>query len=64
MKNNFQGLEGQLLPEMSDEIVRQVSDRYIELYEKLTGETFIKTDTSMILDRIQSNVEQSLKNII
>jgi len=58
MKNNFQGLEGQLLPEMSDEIVRQVSDRYIELYEKLTGETFIKTDTSMILDRIQSNVEQ------
>jgi len=64
MKNNFQGLEGQLLPEMSDEIVRQVSDRYIELYEKLTGETFIKTDTSMILERIQSNVEQSLKNII
>lgn len=64
MANNFQGLKGQVVPEMSDEIVRQVSDRYIELYEKLTGETFIRTDTSDILDRIRNNVNESLKEFI
>ena len=64
MANNFQGLKGQVMPEMSDEIVRQVSDRYIELYEKLTGETFIRTDTSDILDRIRNNVNESLKELI
>jgi phosphoribosylaminoimidazole-succinocarboxamide synthase len=64
MANNFQGLKGQVMPEMSDEIVRQVSDRYIELYEKLTGETFIRTDTSDILDRIRNNVNESLKKYI
>ena len=64
MANNFQGLKGQVMPEMPDEIVRQVSDRYIELYEKLTGETFIRTDTSDILDRIRNNVNESLKKYI
>ena len=64
MANNFQGLKGQVMPEMPDEIVRQVSDRYIELYEKLTGETFIRTDTSDILDRIRNNVNESLKELI
>lgn len=64
MQRNFQGLKGEVVPDMPDEIVRQVSDRYIELYEKLTGETFIRMDTSDILKRIQNNVEQSLKNLI
>jgi len=62
--NNFQGLKGQVVPEMNDEIVRQVSDRYIELYEKLIGETFIRVDTSDILDRIRTNVNESLKKLI
>jgi phosphoribosylaminoimidazole-succinocarboxamide synthase len=64
MERNFQGLKGQVVPEMNDEIVRQVSNRYIELYEKLTGETFIRTDTSDILERIRNNVNESLKNLI
>jgi phosphoribosylaminoimidazole-succinocarboxamide synthase len=64
MANNFQGLKGQVVPEMNDEIVRQVSDRYIELYEKLIGETFIRVDTSDILDRIRTNVNESLKKLI
>ena len=42
MKNNFRGLEGQNIPEISDDVVEMVSSRYIELYEKLLGEKFIK----------------------
>lgn len=64
MERNFQGKDGQVVPEMSDEFVRQVSDRYIELYEKLTGETFIRTDTSGIIERIRNNVNEYLKNLI
>ena len=64
MERNFQGMDGQVVPEMSDEFVRQVSDRYIELYEKLTGETFIRTDTSGIIERIRNNVNEYLKNLI
>lgn len=44
MDNNFQGLEGQTMPEISDEVVNSISERYIELYEKVTGEPFIKQD--------------------
>jgi len=64
MERNFQGMDGQVVPEMPDEFVRQVSDRYIELYEKLTGETFIRTDTSGIIERIRNNVNEYLKNLI
>lgn len=60
---NFQGKEGQVVPEMPDEFVRQVSDRYIELYEKLTGETFIRTDTSGIIERIRNNVNAYLNTL-
>ncbi len=56
IKNGFQGLEGQELPEMSDEYIQTVSDRYIELYENITGETFIKADVSNIQERIEKNV--------
>lgn len=55
--NGFQGLEGQKLPEMSDEYILEISNRYIELYENITGETFIKSDTSSIQDRIEKNVK-------
>lgn len=54
--NDFQGLEGQTAPEMSDEYIETVSDRYIELYENITGETFIKADISNIQSRIEKNV--------
>lgn len=54
--NDFQGLEGQTVPEMSDAYIKTVSDRYIELYENITGDTFIKADTQNIAQRIESNV--------
>lgn len=56
MANNFQGKEGQTVPEMTPEIVNSISDRYIELYEHITGETFVKADTANLLERIEKNV--------
>ena len=56
IQNNFQGLEGQTVPEMSDDYIETVSERYIELYENITGETFIKADVSNIQQRIEDNV--------
>ncbi|MEO8934959.1 MAG: phosphoribosylaminoimidazolesuccinocarboxamide synthase [Xanthomarina sp.] len=56
ISNNFQGLEGQVVPEMSDAYIKTVSERYIELYENITGETFIKGDVSNIQNRIEKNV--------
>ena len=46
MENGFQGKEGQQIPEMTDEVVKGISDRYIELYEQVTGKTFTKEDYS------------------
>lgn len=54
--NGFQGLEGQEVPFMSDEYIESVSDRYIELYENITGESFVKADVSNIEKRIENNV--------
>jgi len=54
--NNFQGLEGQTVPEMTDEYIKTVSERYIELYENITGDTFVKADVSNIQERIEANV--------
>ncbi len=58
--NGFQGKEGQSVPEMSDEWVAQISARYIELYEKVTGKPFIKAQSEDILSRIEENVKRSL----
>jgi len=55
MANGFQGLHGQTVPEMTDEFVNQISDRYIELYEKITGEIFEKADISDVRNRIERN---------
>lgn len=60
IENGFQGLEGQTMPVMPDEFVTVVTDRYIELYEKITGNKFEKSDTSNISDRIQQNVNTFL----
>ena len=61
MDNCFQGKEGQQVPEMTDEIVTSISERYIELYEHITGEKFVKEDTSNIAERIEKNVTEYLK---
>lgn len=58
--NDFQGFEGQRIPEMSDEYIKTVSDRYIELYETITGESFEKSDISNIPERIKNNVKEYL----
>lgn len=62
MENGFQGQTGQKVPEMTDGFVKQVSDRYIELYENITGEKFIKADAALINDRIEKNVTDFLKS--
>ncbi len=54
--NDFQGLEGQKVPEMSDEKIQEISERYIELYENITGEVFVKSDVSNISERIEQNI--------
>ncbi|SHJ36030.1 phosphoribosylaminoimidazolesuccinocarboxamide synthase [Pseudozobellia thermophila] len=56
IQNGFQGLEGQTVPEMTDEYIDSVSERYIELYENITGTTFEKADISNIHQRISDNV--------
>ncbi len=56
IENNFQGKEGQRVPEMTDEIITKISDRYIELYEHMTGEAFVKESTDSIIRRIERNV--------
>ena len=62
IENGFQGKEGQEIPEMSDEKVIEISNRYIELYEQITGENFIKANTENVLERIEKNVSTFLEN--
>lgn len=62
--NNFQGKAGQQIPEMSDEWVSQISARYIELFEKLTGEKFIPAETQSINNRVEKNILQALPKLI
>ena len=56
IQNGFQGLEGQQIPDMTDEYIETVSERYIELYENILGEKFVKADISNINERIEKNV--------
>jgi phosphoribosylaminoimidazole-succinocarboxamide synthase len=63
MENGFQGLEGQTMPEMPEEFVQTITDRYIELYERISGNTFVKSETSDIANRIQTNVENYLNKL-
>ena len=60
MANGFQGLEGQKVPIMPDDFVELTSNRYIELYERITGKTFEKSDTTDILKRIRKNIIANL----
>jgi phosphoribosylaminoimidazole-succinocarboxamide synthase len=58
--HNFQGKAGQVVPDMPDAFIQQISERYIELFEKITGEKFVKADTSDILYRIEENIDKFL----
>ena len=63
IENGFQGKEGQSVPEMTPAKVKEISDRYIELYEKIIAEKFIPVDNSNIAQRIETNVLAALKNL-
>lgn len=58
MENGFQGKDGQKIPEMTDAIINSISERYIELYEKIVGEKFVKSDVSDVLARVERNINQ------
>ena len=60
IENGFMGQEGQQVPEMSDEYVKSVSERYIELYEHIVGKPFVKSDTEHIDERIKANIKDYL----
>jgi phosphoribosylaminoimidazole-succinocarboxamide synthase len=60
--NGFQGKEGQMVPEMSDELVDSISDRYIELFEKITGTSFVRAETTDIASRIEKSILDYLAN--
>jgi phosphoribosylaminoimidazole-succinocarboxamide synthase len=64
IENNFQGKEGQVVPPMSDEWITQISERYIELYEKLIGEKFTRADVTDVNSRIEKNVVEALIHLV
>ena len=64
IENGFQGLDGQVMPVMPDAFVEMVSERYIELYEQLIGKSFQKGDTSKVLHRIESNINNALSELL
>lgn len=63
IENNFQGKEGQVVPVMTEKIVQSISDRYIELYEQITGEKFIKHETGNILNRVELAINNALASL-
>jgi phosphoribosylaminoimidazole-succinocarboxamide synthase len=63
IERNFQGKEGQVVPEMTDAFVEEVSERYIELYENITGDELVRSEDSQILVRIENNIRKCLKDL-
>lgn len=63
IQNNFQGKEGQVIPEMDEQKIIEISERYIELYEKITGENFVKADTDNVYQRLENNILLALKEL-
>ncbi|MFB9844452.1 phosphoribosylaminoimidazolesuccinocarboxamide synthase [Mucilaginibacter ginsenosidivorans] len=63
IENGFQGKEGQVVPQMTPEIVASISDRYIELFEQITGEKFIKGDNARVLNRVERAINTALRNL-
>lgn len=64
IENGFQGKDGQKVPEMTEEIVKSISERYIELYEHITGEKFLIPEEADVLVRVERNVEKVLEKLI
>jgi len=64
IENSFQGKEGQVVPEMTPEIVQSISNRYIELYEKITGKLFIKPESGEVLKRIESAINHAITSVL
>ena len=64
MSNGFQGKDGQQIPEMSEEFINQVSERYIELYEHITGEKFVKSDVSDVMNRVEQNINSAITHLV
>ena len=64
MENGFQGKEGQRVPEMTPEVVNNITDRYIELYEHITGSKFVKAENTNVLSRIEKNVNDFLNTLL
>jgi len=64
IENGFQGKDGQSIPVMTTDIVNSISDRYIELYEQITGDKFVKNERSDVVSRIEKNVSDSLNNLL
>ncbi len=64
MENGFQGKEGQEIPNMTEDFVKVVSERYIELYESITGESFVRSDVTQVIGRVEANIINFLKNQI
>ena len=62
IENGFQGKDGQQIPEMNDDKIIEISNRYIELYEQITGEFFVKASTENVLNRIEENVNSFLNS--
>jgi len=63
IENGFQGKDGQVVPVMTKEIVQSISDRYIELYEKITGEAFVKPENVDVLNRVEAAITNALQAI-
>lgn len=63
IENGFQGKDGQVIPEMTKDIVNSISDRYIELYEQITGEKFSRTDNKEVLVRVENSIKKALNNL-
>ncbi|WP_316787913.1 phosphoribosylaminoimidazolesuccinocarboxamide synthase [Pedobacter frigoris] len=64
IENGFQGKDGQVVPVMTKDIIDSISDRYIELYEQITGDKFVKNDAADVLNRIESNVVSALSQLL
>jgi phosphoribosylaminoimidazole-succinocarboxamide synthase len=60
IENGFQGKDGQKIPEMTEEIVRSISDRYIELFEQITGEKFVRQSLADVVNRVESSINNAL----
>jgi phosphoribosylaminoimidazole-succinocarboxamide synthase len=63
IENGFQGKDGQVVPEMTPEIVNSISERYIELFEQITGEKFVKPEAGNVLTRVEQSVTAALETL-